>query len=151
MHEELVSYIQTNHAADGIEVRAVGPKAVTLALPPELHDAGNLIGELEITFNARVDLIADPQPGLGYTAIVWVMPGDDKGDDDKVPDQIREEAEATPKPAEDGATSSKHNVSETPRWGAFNPGTMIVAGITLLAAVISIASHGAQLLRHFDL
>ena len=72
MQQDIVSHIQSHWSGDGVEVRSVGPRVVTLALPPEMHDVGALCGELECEFNARIDLEASPTPGLGPIATVWL-------------------------------------------------------------------------------
>ena len=86
MQQEIVTHIQTHYSADGVEVRSVGPKAVTLSLPPELHDLGNLCGELECMYNARIDIEASSTPGLGPIATVWVQP-DEENDEDGTADR----------------------------------------------------------------
>lgn len=72
MQQDIVSHIQSHWSGDGVEVRSVGPRVVTLALPPEMHDVGALCGELECEFNARIDLEASPTSGLGPIATVWL-------------------------------------------------------------------------------
>ena len=151
MHNELVSYIQSNHAADGVEVRAVGPKAVTLALPPELHDVGNLCGELEVRFNARIDIQAADSPGLGPTATVWVMQGQidhDRCDTDSpVPGPDPDNVDAAP-PQEPVAPPSK---SVAARFNRCNIGAIAIAALTVTAAAVSILSNGAALWKHLEL
>ena len=67
-----MSHIQSHWSGDGVEVRSVGPRVVTLALPPEMHDVGALCGELECEYNARIDLEASPTVGVGPIATVWL-------------------------------------------------------------------------------
>lgn len=150
MHNEVVSYIQTNHAADGVEVRAVGPKAVTLALPPELHDVGNLCGELEVRFNARIDIQAAETPGLGPTATVWVMQGQiDDADrcntDSPVPCPDNDE------PGDDAAPDLPPPPPTAPNLCTCNIGTVAVASLTIIAAAFSILNNGAALWKHLEL
>lgn len=155
MHNELVSYIQSNHAGDGIEVRAVGPKAVTLAFPPELHDLGNLVGELEMAFNARVDLAANDTPGLGPTATVWVMQGDTEPDSDGEAAASKDAATGTepdaPEPAQAPSPRSFGFNGSIRRCCTCNLGTAVVATMTVMAAAFSIANNGASLWKHLEL
>ena len=163
MHNEIVSFIQSHYAADGVEVRAVGPKAITLVLPPELHDLGNLCGELEVQFNTRMDIVAQSTPGLGPTATVWVaQPGasaaahaseearkdDDVSDGDEggcdksassgIDGTHREESE---KGAADASTSSSST------WRRYRRCfQMMAAGLTAAAAAATLLRHGAVLL-----
>lgn len=146
MHNELVSFVQSNHGADGVEVRAVGPKAVTLALPPELHDVGNLCGELECRFNARIDIHAAETPGVGPTATVWVMQDAVAGRSDSEDDDAgREPTDAPP-----ALPESPRKPLEKHCWSSLKP-TSIAAGLGMVAAVITIASHSTALMKRFEL
>lgn len=144
MHSELVSYIQSSHAADGVEVRAVGPKAITLALPPELHDLGNLCGELELRFNARVDLVAADKPGLGPTATVWVM--QDAADGDGNDSDSSQPTAAAPE-----CTEPAPQQPQTARKPLNKFTVTIAAVLGILAAVMGVLNHGTALWKHFEL
>ncbi len=158
MHNELVSYIQSNHAADGVEVRAVGPKAVTLALPPELHDLGNICGELEVRFNARIDMKAAETPGVGPTATVWVLQ-DQAQPAPKDTDNNGYESDTSQVQPNDDSTEPQVALP-APKAGWFsglkpkcscNFSTAALAGLTVLAATFSIANNGAALWKHLEL
>jgi len=159
MHNELVSYVQSNHAADGIEVRAVGPRAVTLAFPPELHDLGNLIGELEMRFNARVDIVAGDQPGIGPTATVWVRNDGDAREEASQADSADDNACADSPPSDDKAESGAESSAARTNPGIFNSlgmhkckaGAAVVTLLTLLAAAFSILNNGTALWKHLEL
>lgn len=154
MHNELVSFVQSNHAADGVEVRAVGPKAVTLALPPELHDVGNLCGELECRFNARIDIHAAETPGIGPTATVWVMQDavGNASDSDNDGNDGRERTEPAPQspvpPPREAPEAPERKVS----WkrGCITP-TTLAASLGMLAAAATIVSHSTALWKHWEL
>lgn len=143
MHNELVSYVQSNHAADGVEVRAVGPKAVTLALPPELHDLGHLCGELEVRFNARIDIAAPQTPGIGPTATVWVMQDAVAEDNDDAASRNDDDDEPAANPEAPAA-------AKWPRRCPIST-TTIAASLTVLAAIATIASHSTTLWKHLEL
>ena len=161
MHNELVSYIQSNHAADGIEVRAVGPRAVTLAFPPELHDLGNIIGELEMRYNARVDLTAGDRPGIGPTAIVWVRTDDVARESALLPDSDDDDNGRNASSQPSGAANAPKS-ENCPTPGIFSgfgfglgaqkckAGAAVVTILTLLAAAFSIVNNGKALWKSFD-
>jgi hypothetical protein len=152
MHNELVSYIQSNHAADGVEVRAVGPKAVTLALPPELHDLGNLCGELECRFNARIDIEAAETPGIGPTATVWVMQDAESHEEElreHTDDQPREDF---PPPQQDDPERPGKPAAREAWWkSGCKLGGAAAATLTAVAALVTIASHSTALWKHLEL
>ena len=156
MHNELVSFVQSNHAADGVEVRAVGPKAVTLALPPELHDVGNLCGELECRFNARIDIHAAETPGVGPTATVWVMQdavannlSDSDNDVGNNDNDGRERTDAGPQSPKPPAPPEDRKDSRR-GWDCTSPATL-AAALGMLAAAATIASHSTTLWKHWEL
>ena len=149
-----MSYIQSAFASDGVEVRAVGPKAVTLALPPELHDLGNMCGELELRYNARVDIAAHETPGVGPTATVWVQGSDGERADAASQNQSEDSSPAAA-PSEDAAP---HETLAEPahvkkRWFVWNKCTAgaVVAALTVSAACLSIVSNGTSLWKHLEL
>jgi len=164
MHNELVTYIQTHHALDGVEVRAVGPKAVTLALPPELHDVGNLLGELEVRFNARIDIMAGDKPGLGPTATVWVRqdataPQDDDASapgsggmfSDDEGDGGATEQKAEPDNSSSSSSTKAGFQFPSIRGWSCQMSTAFITAVTMLAAAVSIARNGTALWQSFDL
>ena len=160
MHNEIVSYIQANYAADGVEVRAVGPKAVTLVLPPEMHDLGNFCGELEMQFNARIDIVAQSTAGLGPTATVWVAQNDDEpvydakddnedDDDDRCGTNANAGNDADDENEDGAAKKPGGAVAAQPallqrQWCS----QWIVWSITTVAALLTVVRHGSDILEH---
>jgi len=152
MHNEIVSWIQSHYAADGVEVRATGPKAITLVLPQEMHDLGNFCGELEMQFNARIDIVAQTTPGLGPTATVWVAQNDghdfnDADDDDDDDDRVVPDdkgANDNGSPTDPDKSDSEGNdpvVKQQSKW--FQWAAMAV---TTAAAVLTILRHGSAMM-----
>ena len=153
MHNEIVSWIQSHYAADGVEVRATGPKAITLVLPQEMHDLGNFCGELELHFNARIDIVAQTTPGLGPTATVWVAQddgrhdfndADDDDDDDRADSDNNNGANDNGSPTDSDKSYSEGNdpvVKQQSKW--FQWAAMAV---TTAAAVLTILRHGSAMM-----
>ncbi len=159
MHNNLVTYIQSNHAADGIEVRSVGPRAVTLAFPPELHDLGNICGELELRFNARIDLLTSDQPGIGPTATVWVRQGD-AGNPDESPNSREPSQEITANSDSETETPQvippAKELGSNVEWNWRRPCQCaslpaVAASLTALAAIATIVAHSTTIWSHVEL
>ena len=147
MHNDLVSYVQSNYAADGIEVRAVGPKAIKLALPPELHDLGNLCGELEMRYNARMDIEAGEAAGVGPTATVWVQTESEK---EEVRRALSEDEDDLKKTAEEASKTPEADATKTKSWIGLCTAGAVVAAFTFVAAAVSIVSNGTRLWKQFS-
>ena len=68
----LKEYVQTNYGGDGVEVTSQGKRSITLELPIEFHDIGELCAAVEDLWDARVDVMAATKAGLGPSLDIWL-------------------------------------------------------------------------------
>jgi hypothetical protein len=145
--DALFKYVVANYSAMGLQVTSIGPRSLTVELPPEVHDLGSIAIGVELEFGARVDTKMSAVPGAGLTVDITmphdpiVAPGGDG--------QLRQRSTAAAiKPARSASSSSSKSEQPTASPVAYRPRRFTCFAWCWFAGMALASLHLVRFLLH---